>query len=63
MLGSAFGAAVVFPHGGVAAAKCQKLLVGAPLHHSAGIQDDDLVGMGDGRQPMTAYELNRTGKS
>lgn len=53
VLGSALGAAVLFPHGGVAAILGKELLVGAPLRYSAGVQDDDLVGMGNGRQSVT----------
>ncbi len=53
VLGSTLGAAVLFPHGGIAAIEGKKLLVVAPLRDGAGVQDDDLVGMGDGRQSMT----------
>ena len=56
VLGRPLGAAVLLPHGGVAAIKCQELLVGAPFHHGAGMEDDDLVGVGDGRQSMAGAD-------
>ncbi len=53
VLGGTLGAAVLFPHGGVAAILSKKLLVGALFRYGAGVQDDDLVGMGNGRQSVT----------
>jgi hypothetical protein len=55
VLGGAFGAAVFLPHGGVTAVECKKFLVRAPLHHGAGMKDNNLVGMGDGRQSVTTW--------
>jgi hypothetical protein len=49
VLSGAFGAAVLVPHGRVAAVEREELLVGAPLYNGTGVEDDDLVSMGDGR--------------
>lgn len=40
------------PHFGVQPAPGQQFAMGAPFRHLAAVQDDDLVGMDDGRQPV-----------
>jgi hypothetical protein len=49
LLSGALGTAVLLPHGGIAAVERKELLMGASLHHGTRVEDDDLVGMGDGR--------------
>lgn len=43
------GPDLLLPHGGIPALSCQKLLVGTLLDDCSGVQDNDLIGMCNGR--------------
>lgn len=53
-----FGATMLLPHACVAPTKCQKVLVRATLRNRAIMQDDDLVRVGDGREPVTGSTIS-----